>query len=278
MDCDLHPFSSALATTSIALTLVILATGVGYLRSPRRLRGKPWAFISGLFVLWLVIASPLSSMDHRLLTFHMLQHLLSMTIAAPLILLGLPGLAIPRRLASPIGCWLIGTGVVILWHVPTAHELGMRSEAWHLIQHLTFFGAGLLFWWPVLTRAPGKLRASSVPIYLFLATLPCDALSAFLTFCGRVVYRSHASLPAMSALSPLQDQELAGALMWFWVTIAYLVPAVTITVRMLSPARDSDGVGQENGRGAQNPSLAMCVAPGLTLRDAGHASCSRAGP
>jgi len=62
--------------------------------------------------------------------------------------------------------------------------------------------------------------------------LPCDALSAFLAFCGRVVYPSHHSASGLFGLSPLQDQECAGALMWFWVTIAYLLPAIVITVRM----------------------------------------------
>ncbi len=71
--------------------------------------------------------------------------------------------------------------------------------------------------------------------YLFLATLPCDALSAFLVFCGRVVYPSHRSAQALLGFSPLQDQECAGALMWLWVTIAHLLPAIVITLRMLSP-------------------------------------------
>jgi cytochrome c oxidase assembly factor CtaG len=119
----------------------------------------------------------------------------------------------------------------------------MRSHAWHLIQHGTFFAAGLLFWWPILhsghsgDSGPGAtLPRSLVPLYLFLATLPCDALSAFLAFCGRVVYPSHLAAHAFFGLTPLQDQECAGALMWFWVTIAYLLPAIAITIRALAPS------------------------------------------
>jgi len=78
------------------------------------------------------------------------------------------------------------------------------------------------------------------PLYLFLATLPCDALSAFLTFCGRVIYPSHASAPALLGLTPLLDQECAGALMWFWVTIAYLLPAVAVTLGPLSPSKPAE--------------------------------------
>jgi putative membrane protein len=74
-----------------------------------------------------------------------------------------------------------------------------------------------------------------MPLYLFLATLPCDILSAFLTFCDRVVYPSYLSAARVFDLSPLQDQECAGALMWVCVTFAYLIPAVVITLQILAP-------------------------------------------
>src|SRR3989442_4133940 len=75
----------------------------------------------------------------------------------------------------------------------------------------------------------------SMPLYLFLGTVPCDILSAFLTFCGRVVYPSYVSAARVFSLSPLQDQECAGALMWICVTFAYLMPAVVITMQILCP-------------------------------------------
>jgi len=148
-----------------------------------------------------------------------------------------PAVRIGRSLTHPIVCWLAGTGVVIAWHVPPAHALSMASSSWHLIQHVTFLLGGLLFWWPVMhpSRGSATFSVSFAPLYLFLATLPCDALSAFLSFCGRVVYPSHHLVHATFGLTALQDQELAGALMWFWVTIAYLLPATVSTIRMLSP-------------------------------------------
>jgi cytochrome c oxidase assembly factor CtaG len=72
-------------------------------------------------------------------------------------------------------------------------------------------------------------------LYLFAATLPCDALSGFLAFCDRVVYPSYISAPRVLALSPLEDQECAAALMWVAITIIFLVPAVLVTIRILSP-------------------------------------------
>jgi cytochrome c oxidase assembly factor CtaG len=73
-------------------------------------------------------------------------------------------------------------------------------------------------------------------LYLFLATLPCDILSAFLVFSNRLVYPFYLSRPQLFSMAPLQDQECAGALMWVWVTFAYLIPAVAITVQILSPS------------------------------------------
>jgi cytochrome c oxidase assembly factor CtaG len=82
-----------------------------------------------------------------------------------------------------------------------------------------------------LTRSPRW----SMALYLFLATLPCDILSAFLTFCNRLVYPCYLFTARPFGLSPVQDQECAGALMWVWVTFAYLIPTVVITMQILSP-------------------------------------------
>src|SRR5580658_10809839 len=208
-------------------------------RHARRTVSPKWrlaAFLSGVLLLWAVMGSPLAALDHQLLTFHMLQHLVLMTVAAPLILLGLG--RVPWR-AHPVFCWLASTITVIGWHTPAMFALGMRSEWWHLAEHASFFAAGLLFWLPVIQPWPSSgARASagwSVPLYLFLATLPCDALSAFLTFCNRVVYPHYLHAQRLFEISPLRDQEIAGALMWFWVTFAYLAPAAAVTIRMLSP-------------------------------------------
>ena len=218
-------------------------------------------FISGMVALWIAVGSPLATMDHSRLTFHMVQHLVLMTIAAPLILLGEPVTtlrrAIPNTIADqvvrplsrhlrglgrflthPVSCWVAGTGVVIAWHVPFVFELGMHSQLWHAVQHASFLAGGLLFWCPVIQPWPVNFQWPlwSVTLYLFFATLPCDALSAFLAFCGRVVYPSHAAADLAASALRLHDQEFAGALMWCWVTFAYLIPAIGITLGILGQA------------------------------------------
>jgi putative membrane protein len=213
------------------------------------------------------MASPLAILDHELLSIHMVQHILLMAVAAPLILLGEPTLPllnglpkwsfqgilgpclgcapvhrVEKILAHPTFCWIAATVTVIAWHVPIIFELAMQSHWWHEIQHASFFAAGLLFWWPVIQPFPSVSRWPrwSIPLYLFFATLPCDALSAFLAFCDRVVYRSYLLQHHRPfGISPLEDQEWAGVLMWVCITFIYMVPAVVITIRALSPVRTS---------------------------------------
>lgn len=217
-------------------------------------------FVSGLFSLWIALGSPLAALDHQLLTVHMMRHLLLMTAGAPLILLGAPSLPLQRglpnylmgrsllfrsRIPPLLGCflnnsafcWLAGTAAVIAWHIPILFDLAMSSHTWHIVEDTSFLSAGLLFWRPIARywSSDTKPPQWSIPLYLFFATLPCDILSAFLTFCGRVVYPSYVSGARVFNLSPLQDQECAGALMWVSVTFAYLVPAVVITMQILAP-------------------------------------------
>jgi cytochrome c oxidase assembly factor CtaG len=258
---------------SASLILVALIYLRGWLRLRRLdLDGvQAWhagGFILGLFLIWLAIASPLSALDHEMLTAHMVQHLLLMTFAAPLILLGEPvktlPYGLPRRLVQEVGrpfqstalhrvwsalthpvscwpaiCWLAAASTLVAWHIPAVFVLGLRSQMWHGIEQVSFLASGLLFWWPVVQpwRSASKWPESSLLVYLFLATLPCDILSGFLVFCDRVVYPVYFSSSQLFGLSALEDQQCAGALMWTCVTIVYLVAGAIVTARLLS----SDG-------------------------------------
>ncbi len=222
------------------------------------------AFMVGLSSVWVAIGSPLAAFHHALLSVHMVQHVLLMAVAPPLMLIGAPALplqyglpwrsarravqrllrspparSLRRFLTRPVVCWLAPVAALIGWHVPAVFELGVRSRWWHDLQAASFFATGVLFWLPVVRWRAGVVSASPwlIPVYLFAATLPCDALSAFLVFCDRVVYPSYLSAPRLSSLAPLHDQEFAGALMWVSVTLIYLLPAVVITIELLSPPR-----------------------------------------
>jgi putative membrane protein len=208
----------------------------------RDLGRSPWrlaACIGGLVVVWGVVASPLAHLHHQYLLAHMLQHLLLSLAAAPLILLGAPMLPLPN---NPAVCWSVAMLVFLGWHYPPLFQLAWRSEVWHLIEDASFFVSGLLFWRPVVQPWPGESTWPrwSMPIYLFLATLPCDVLSAFLAFSDRLVYPAYAHAHQHSRVAALQDQAAAGALMWLCVTFAYGVPASIIMLKELSPQRERD--------------------------------------
>jgi putative membrane protein len=257
-------------TLPALLDLVLTLEAFLYLRGWNHLRlsrvnvipvWRAASFLLGLFLIWLAIGSPLAAFDEQLLTVHMSQHLLLMTFAPPLILLGAPvmpllhGLPrnfvqtylaplfryppvqrIGRLLSHPAFCLLAATAALVGWHVPAAFTLGLQSETWHVVEHTCFLAAGFLFWWPVIQPWPSVPHWPrwSILLYLFLATLPCDILSAYLTFCDRVVYPVYLNTPRPFDISPLADQECAGALMWTCITILYLVPAAILTIQLLA--------------------------------------------
>ena len=254
------------ATTSIVICAAVYALGCVRIRHTRREMFPSWraaCFILGLVALWLAIASPLAEFDDYLLVAHMTQHLVLMSVTPPLLLLGFPivpllrGLpksllrrvfaqlfsvgilqSLGRFLTHPIVAWIAMNLSYVAWHVPAAYELALRSEGWHYVEHSCFFFTSLMFWFPVVRPWPSVSRTSRWPLLLYLlgADVINTALSAFLTFCGRVLYPSYADAPRISSLSPLSDQVAAGAFMWVAGSVAFLLPAVFIAAKLLSPA------------------------------------------
>jgi cytochrome c oxidase assembly factor CtaG len=237
---------------AVILTFLIVLAGGVYLRGWLLRRSVPvWrvgSFFLGLVATWVAVVSPVASLDSHMLTAHMIQHLLLMTIAPPLIWLGEPLITVrpepwpfPKRLGRllghPVFCWLAATAALIAWHAPAIFQLGMQSPTWHFIEHASFLATGLLFWWPVIQPWPSVARWPrwTMLLYLFLATLPCDVLSGLLVFSDRVVYPMYLSMPQMGGLSPLEDQECAAALMWTCVTLVFLVAGTILSMQILSP-------------------------------------------
>jgi len=256
-------FESAFVTLMLVFTALVYLRGWLSVHSSRTERTSAWravSFLVGLCLIWVAVASPIAALDHELLTVHMLQHLLLMTLAPPLIWLaapigsvlqGLPrrfveSLLIPlgqsgagkmlgKALARPTVCWLAACAALVGWHIPRFFALGMQSAPWHLFENISFLATGLMFWRPVIQASAGASRQDlSMILYLFFATLPCDILSGFLVFSDRVVYPMYFS-SAPLGFSPLADQQCAAALMWTCVTIVYFVTGAILTVRLLSP-------------------------------------------
>ena len=160
-----------------------------------------------------------------------------------------------RAVTHPAFCWLAAFVVLVGWHIPAIFMLGLQSETWHLVEQASFFVAGLLFWWPVIrpSRDVSSRPGFSIILYLFLATLPCDILSAFLVFCDRVVYPVYFSSSHLFGFSALDDQQCAGALMWTSVTVVYLVAGTFLTMQLLSPSLQENDMEQSRLGGGVTP-------------------------
>ena len=227
-------------------------------------------FLLGLAVLWMAVASPLDDLADVSLSAHMLQHLLLMSAVPPLLLLGWPvvpllrglpasilrpvlgpllRLAVLRRLGrwliSPPVAWMAMNLTLLGWHVPAAYDFALTHERWHDFEHLCFLAGSLAFWWYVIQPWPSQPRPVrrwqaqkprsdwGVVLYLLSADLVNTALSAFLAFCDRPVYRYYLTQPNPWHVSPLSDQILGAVIMWVVGSFVFLVPATWITFTLL---------------------------------------------
>lgn len=234
-------------------------------RAPHRLGlSNLLAFAIGLSVILLALISPLDAFAGWLLTVHMIQHLLLMMVAPPLILYGAPylplllGLPVSflkdgigpfltspflRKFGSvlthPVFCWSAFVFTSIAWHAPPMYELALHSPNWHQVEHLCFVTTALLFWWPVIQPWPGvaKTPRLAIVLYLFLADFQNTALSAFLIFYERILYPTYQTAPRITGMTALEDQAAAGAIMWVAGSIFFLIPVGLITVKALSSRR-----------------------------------------
>jgi len=275
------------ATFALVLSALVYLRGWWLLRRAGSPSIPPWravSFIGGLLTLFVALASPMDVFNGFLVTAHMLQHMLLMMVAPPLILLGSPLIPLVRGLpvfaarefagpflnwplAGRIGltlthpvCALILMGVVMFaWHTPALYELALRSSAWHQTEHAFFFLTSLIFWWPVIQPWPSRARWprwAMVP-YLVIADLQNTALSAILVFSDRVLYPSYSRAPRLFGLSAMEDQAAAGSIMWVLGSVAFLIPAVIIAVQCLSKKSPSSDVVSTRKRDVSPPDASL---------------------
>jgi len=255
----------------IGLTAVLLLCAVVYVRGWLAIRKtrpaefpwwRPGAFLFGLVMIWVAIASPMDGFADALLSAHMVEHLLLMSFAPPLLLLswpvvpllrGLPRLVriyvfgplIRRKglrnlghfLIAPLVAWLAMNLVFLGWHVPTAYDFALENERWHEFEHFCFLATSILFWWPVIHPWPTQRLFTGwfLLLYLVMADIVNTLLSAFLAFCDRPVYGYYLREPNAFGISPLADQRAGAVVMWVVGSLIFLVPAVVVTFRLLDP-------------------------------------------
>jgi len=264
--------------------LVLVGLWAAYVVGWRRIRrlghrslAARWrliAYLGGILSVALALLSPVASLAHLLFAAHMVQHQLLIMVAAPLLLLGNPFpitlWALPARLRRALGgslarggraraalrilTWMPVAGglyTVTLWgwHHPLAYEAALASPVVHDLEHLLFFAAAVLFWWPVVNAAPrlhrlvGGLPYGLRIAYLVLATAQNTLLGAILGLAERVLYPSYAAAPRLFGWTALEDQALGGGIMWSGGHM-YLVAILVLVARAL----DAEGRPQAAGR------------------------------
>jgi cytochrome c oxidase assembly factor CtaG len=232
------------------------------------MRGRPrrqaWWFAAGMLVLAVALTSPLASYDDELLWVHMVQHVLLLTVAPPLILLGRPGMtswrAFPlgfrRRTARAVarGRWfaplraavrVLTTPAVALalfvvtmavWHLPGLFDATLRSTAIHELEHVLFFATGMVFWSRLVDSPPlwSRLALPVRALYGSLAMLACWILALVLGLASTPFYSGYASLGSRpGGISALSDQHLAAGVMWVPGSIPFVLAVILFAYRWL---------------------------------------------
>ena len=186
-------------------------------------------FAAGVLTLFVALASPIDHIGEKFLfSIHMIQHILLAMVAPPLMLLGVPcwmmqgildflRLGRPVQLVThPIPAFIAFNTTLIAWHVPTLYEAALHDPIVHIVEHLFFIGAGFLSWYPVIdpARQHARFHPLAQIVYLFLFVIPSSALGAVFAFAQQPLYGYYAEAPRLWALTVLDDQALAGGIMW----------------------------------------------------------------
>jgi putative membrane protein len=255
----------------LAIAAVLYLRGLRLLWDEHVGRGiRTWeaaSFAAGWMTTALALLSPLHELSEHLFSLHMVQHELLMVVAAPLLVVGRPLVpmlwALPSRarrrvgsvtrrpsvrrgwrmISRPLVAFVVHGAAIWAWHTPVLFQATLTSERVHALQHASFFGTALLFWWTIIhAHAPGgRARAVSfgtAVLLLFGTALHSGALGALLTFSRNLWYPAYGTSSAGWGLTPLEDQQLAGLIMWVPATFAYLVAALFLFAGWLQASEE----------------------------------------
>lgn len=259
MSPELH---RALEPSALALLAVLGAVYGWRLRVARRqgkARGAGWhhalAFSAALIVLLAALSSPVDELGEHLFSLHMVQHILLGDIAPLLLLLSLSRVIMrpaTRRLQSleralgplahPGAFLLVWFGLVYVWHIPALYEAALESEALHTLEHASFLAAGIAVWWPLIQPVPMRRRLTGLAPFAYIgaAKVGLALLGLSLVWSREVFYEFYVSTPRLFGLTPIEDQNVGGALMMVEQSILLVLALAVLFVRMLAHSEEQE--------------------------------------
>ncbi len=253
-------------------------------------RWRPVSYLAGLIVIGLALMSPIDILSQQLFFMHMIQHLLLIMIAPPLLLVanpmpfmlwGLPdrwrqviGRGISQLLhresstrhwlrsaTSPGIVWMFTIVAIIGWHDPDMYNAALRYNWLHDLEHLFFFAAGMFYWWHVTGAGPRIHKQFGLigRIAFALAAIPPNmALGVILAFVREPVYTYYLSVPRLWNISVIDDQRIGGVIMWIPGSMMYIVATLILAGRYFGSEASKPALPEKEW--AENNAL---VAPGL---------------
>jgi putative membrane protein len=264
-----HPHIQWLADPAVLAPLALLA-GIyvwrfRQVRSEAAARGRPatgagplqaLAFAGGMLALLAALVSPIDGLgEDYLFSAHMVQHVLLGDIAPLLILLGLSRAimrpatrrltGLERRLgplANPATGIVIWLALMYLWHVPALYDAAAENAGIHLLEHGSFFAAGVALWWPLIQPVPMRRRLTGLqPLgYIGAAKAGLAALGIYLAWSSSALYPYYEQTPRIWGLTPVEDQNVGGVIMMVEQSFTLVLVLVFLFVRMLAQSEEDE--------------------------------------
>jgi cytochrome c oxidase assembly factor CtaG len=222
-------------------------------------------------VLFVALVSPVDAISQSLFAVHMTQHMLLVAVAAPLLVLGRPGMALIWALPagwrrpvahlgarrSPLGltwrlltlapvAWALQAAALWVWHVPGLYERAVASEPVHALEHATLLLTAVAFWWSALPRRGGARISRPAAIASVVAmALQGSVLGALLTLSNSPWFDAHLATTAAWGLTPLEDQQIAGLVMWIPAGLVYVAVAAVLFVLWMRSLEGANATSNE---------------------------------
>lgn len=251
------------------IAVPLLASAVLYVIGILKMRARGthvqlvpvFCFALGWLSLLVALDSPIHEISEQLFWVHMSQHEILMLISAPLLVLARPLVpflwALPRSwrgrvadvgksltfkrgwlmISAPVAAWLLHALALWVWHAPVLFVDALQSDAVHALQHISFLGTALLFWWALLNNHGGRLGYGGAVLYVFTTAIHTSVLGAWLTFAPRPWYAPYVLTSPAWHLTALQDQQLGGLIMWIPAGTLLTIVALVLLIKWLQESQ-----------------------------------------